>query len=168
MASSGAGPSAASSLELRRSTTVVTPMWCTSFLTSAADSSCRLSARSNLVLAVFCPSSVGKSPRSRTLTAPSSSIHAMTTPSQIRSRAAEPAMPEQRPGERGTLAAPDPGAPDTSLMQGQARQAEEQQTGYGEPRVGGGSGGIDNPGDGEEDRRDDGKHAYAASHTAPQ
>jgi hypothetical protein len=52
-------------------------------------------------------------------------------------------------------------------MQGQARQAEEQQTGNREPRVGGGAGGIDNPGDGEEDRRDDGKHAHAASHTAP-
>jgi len=42
-----------------------------------------------------------------------------------------------------TLAAPDPGAPDAGLMQGQARQAEKQQTGYREPRVGGGAGGID-------------------------
>src|ERR1700748_2175097 len=45
-------------------------------------------------------------------------------------------------------------------MQGQARQADEQQIGYREPRVGGGTGGVDNPGDGEDDRRDDGKHAH--------
>jgi hypothetical protein len=51
---------------------------------------------------------------------------------------------------------------------GQARQAEEQQTGYGEPRVGDSARGMDDPGDGEEDRRDDGKHAHAASPTAPQ
>ena len=66
-----------------------------------------------------------------------------------------------------SLAAPDPGAPDAGLMQGQARQADEEQIGYREPRVGGGAGGIDNPGDGEDDRRDDGKHAHAASHSAP-
>jgi hypothetical protein len=58
------------------------------------------------------------------------------------------------------LAAPDPDAADTGLMQGQAGQADEQQIGYREPRVGGGTGGIDNPGDGEDDRRDDGKHAH--------
>ena len=58
------------------------------------------------------------------------------------------------------LAAPDPGAADAGLMQGQAGQADEQQIGYREPRVGGGTGGIDDPGDGENDRRDDGKHAH--------
>ena len=57
------------------------------------------------------------------------------------------------------LAAPDPGASDAGLMQGQAGQADEQQIGYREPGVGRGAGGIDDPGDGENDRRDDGKHA---------
>ena len=58
------------------------------------------------------------------------------------------------------LAAPDPGAADAGLMQGQAGQADEQQIGYRELRAGGGTGGIDNPGDGEDDRRDDSKHAH--------
>jgi hypothetical protein len=55
------------------------------------------------------------------------------------------------------LSAPDPGASDACLMQGQADQAEKQQVGDGEPRVCGSARGIDNPGDTEEDRRDDGR-----------
>src|SRR5689334_3664014 len=86
-------------------------------------------------------------------------------PNAVSSRSSRPkwcTMPSGR-----ELAAPDPDAADAGLMQGQAGQADEQQIGYREPRVGGGTGGIDNPGDGEDDRRDDGKHAHSASHITP-
>src|SRR5258705_3178686 len=78
-ASSGAGPSDTSSAVLRRSTTVVRPMSPTSLATSDGESSCRLSPRSSLPAAVSPLSCVAKPPRSRTLAAPSSSIHGMTS-----------------------------------------------------------------------------------------
>ena len=63
-------------------------------LTSEGDSSCRLSARSRRPATVWPPSSVGRPPRSRTLTAPSRSIHGMTTP--LQTRFAGPAGPGLR------------------------------------------------------------------------
>src|SRR5215467_4732059 len=79
MASSGAGPSDTSSAVLRRSTTVVRPMFPTSLATSDGESSCRLSPRSSLPPTVSPPSCVARPPRSRTLAAPSSSTHGMTS-----------------------------------------------------------------------------------------
>src|SRR6516164_5048403 len=78
-ASSGAGPSDTRSAVLRRSTTVVRPMSPTSLATSDGESSCRLSPRSSLPPRISPPACVAKPPRSRTLAAPSSSIHAMTS-----------------------------------------------------------------------------------------
>src|SRR3984957_14288509 len=104
MASSGAGPSDARSAELRRSTTVVRPKSRTRRATSAGDSSCRLSARSSRPATVWPPSSVGRAPRSRTLTAPSRSIHTMPTPLQMLPGSAGPGLRrssgvEYQPGE---------------------------------------------------------------------
>src|SRR6516162_1276515 len=78
-ASSGAGPSDTSSAVLRRSTTVVRPMSPMSLATSDGESSCRLSPRNSLPATVSPPSCVTKPPRSRTLAAPSSSIHGTTS-----------------------------------------------------------------------------------------
>jgi GAF domain-containing protein len=61
------------------------------------------------------------------------------------------------------LAPACPGTADAGLMQGQQRQPEQQQVGDVEPAVGGRAGAVDNPGDSEDDRRDDSKHARAAS-----
>src|SRR6516225_3475381 len=82
-ASRGPGPSSSTSAVVRRSTTVVTPISSTSLLTSAGDSSCRFSERSSRPYLVSPPSSVGSPPTSRTLTAPSRSIHTMSLLSQI-------------------------------------------------------------------------------------
>jgi GAF domain-containing protein len=68
---------------------------------------------------------------------------------------------------RADLAPANPGAADAGLMQSQQRQPEQQQVGDVEPAVGGRAGAVDNPGDSEDDRRDDSKHGLAASLPPP-
>ncbi len=70
-------------------------------------------------------------------------------------------------GRAVRLAAADPGAADARLVQGEQGQSEEQQTRHGEGRVGDHSGGVDDEGDAENNRGDDGQHAHSASPAGP-
>src|ERR1700722_7506906 len=116
-ASSGAGPSTATSFVERRSTTVVSPISSTSLLTSLAESSWRFSERSSLPGTVVLPSLVGSPPRSRTFTAPSSSIHVTSLLSHLEREArqrhqriaGEQCAPSAAQGVGRALAARSPG-----------------------------------------------------------
>jgi GAF domain-containing protein len=68
---------------------------------------------------------------------------------------------------RADLAPAPPAGADAGLMQGQQGQPDQQQVGDVEPGIGGGAGAVDDPGDSEDDRRDDSKHALAASLAPP-
>jgi hypothetical protein len=72
-----------------------------------------------------------------------------------------------RSSVRADLAPAPPAGADAGLMQSQQGQADQQQVGNVEPGIGGGAGGVDDPGDSEDDRRDDSKHGLAASLSPP-